>query len=140
MKRTLFLTMALAACFHTVQAATYTNLQESWCDEINNVIYNGRGYFAVQSEANTSLELTLNLNSLYSYVNSNDYSGSSYMLLWENNIQNYGLGDNAQPASLPQRMDILCVECIFEQCDLFHASIIRRYYRQCCAFHYEQQE
>lgn len=98
MKRTLFLNMALAACFHTVQAATYTNLQESWCDEINNVIYNGRGYFAVQSEANTSLELTLNLNSLYSYVNSNDYSGSSYMLLWENNIQNYGLGDNANTA------------------------------------------
>lgn len=98
MKRTLFLTMALAACFHTVQAATYTNLQESWCDDINNVIYNGRGYFAVQSEANTSLELTLNLNSLYSYVNSNDYSGSSYMLLWENNIQNYGLGDNANTA------------------------------------------
>lgn len=95
MKRTLFLTMALAACFHTVQAATYTNLQESWCDEVNNVIYNGQGYFAVQSAANTSLELTLNLNSLYSYVNSNDYSGSSYMLLWENSIQNYGLGDNA---------------------------------------------
>ena len=98
MKRTLFLTMALAACFHTVQAATYTNLKESWCDEVNNVIYNGQGYFAVQSAANTSLELTLNLNSLYSYVNSNDYSGSSYMLLWENSIQNYGLGDNANTA------------------------------------------
>lgn len=98
MKRTLFLTMALAACFHSAQAGTYTNLKESWCDEVNNVIYNGQGYFAVQSAANTSLELTLNLDSLYSYVNSNDYSGSSYMLLWENSIQNYGLGDNANTA------------------------------------------
>lgn len=90
--------MALASCFSAVDAATYTDLTNSWCDEENNVIYNGKGYFAVQSEANTSLELTLNLNSLYSYVNSNDYSGSSYMLLWENNIQNYGLGDNANTA------------------------------------------
>lgn len=98
MKRSLFLTMALAACFHSAQAETYTNLKESWCDEVNNVIYNGQGYFSVQSAANTSLELTLNLNSLYSYVNSNDYSGSSYMLLWENSIQNYGLGDNANTA------------------------------------------
>ncbi len=98
MKRTLFLTMAMAACVHSAQAETYTNLKEPWCDEVNNVIYNGQGYFAVQSAANTSLELTLNLNSLYSYVNSNDYSGSSYMLLWENSIQNYGLGDNANTA------------------------------------------
>ena len=51
MKRTLFLTMALAAFFLAADAATYTNLTESWCDEDNNVIYNGKGYFAVQSAA-----------------------------------------------------------------------------------------
>lgn len=90
--------MALASCFSAVDAATYTDLTNSWCDEENNVIYNGKGYFAVESDANTSMELTINLDSLYSYVNSNDYSGSSYMLLWENNIQNYGLGDNANTA------------------------------------------
>lgn len=91
--------MALASCFSAVDAATYTDLTNSWCDEENNVIYNGKGYFAVESDANTSMELTINLGSLYSYVNSNDYSGSSYMLLWENSIQNYGLGDNANMAN-----------------------------------------
>lgn len=91
--------MALASCFSAVDAATYTDLTKSWCDEVNNVIYNGKGYFAVESDANTSMELTINLGSLYSYVNSNDYSGSSYMLLWENSIQNYGLGDNANMAN-----------------------------------------
>ncbi|MBQ5665795.1 MAG: hypothetical protein IIV41_08040, partial [Akkermansia sp.] len=95
MKRTLFLATILASCLGKLNAATYTNLTESWCDGTNNVIYNGQGYFAVESAANTEVELTINLESLVSYVNSNDYSGSSYMLLWENNIQNYGLGDNA---------------------------------------------
>lgn len=95
MKRTLFLTMALAACFHAAEAATYTNLTQSWCDEDNNVIYDGKGYFAVQSAANTSIDLTINLSSLVSYVNSNDYKTGNYMLLWDDNAADYGLADNA---------------------------------------------
>lgn len=86
----------MACCMIKANAATYTNLTESWCDETNNVIYNGQGYFAVLSATNnTSVNLTINMDSLVSYVNSNDYTGSSYMLLWENNVASYGLGDNA---------------------------------------------
>ncbi|MBR3695384.1 MAG: hypothetical protein IKL98_04005, partial [Akkermansia sp.] len=95
MKRTLLITALLAGQFSQAIAATYTELTSAWCDEANNVIYNGRGYFAVESAANTAIDITISLSSLNSYVNSNDYTGSSYMLLWENSIQNYGLGDNA---------------------------------------------
>lgn len=95
MKRTLLLTALLAGQVSQVSAATYTELTSAWCDEANNVIYNGQGYFAVESAANTAIDITISLSSLNSYVNSNDYTGSSYMLLWENNIQGYGLGDNA---------------------------------------------
>lgn len=95
MKRTLFLSALLAACFSHAYAATYTNLTEKWCDEENNVIYDGKGYFAVQSEANTSVALTISLSSLVSYVNSNDYKSGGYMLLWDDNAADYGLADNA---------------------------------------------
>ncbi len=95
MKRTLFLTALLGCLFSNAQAATYTNLTSSWCDEENKVIYSGNGYFAVDSDANTEVILTISLDSLTSYVNSNDYNGSSYMLLWNNDIQRYGIGDNA---------------------------------------------
>ena len=96
MKRTLFIAAVMACSMVKANAATYTNLTESWCDETNNVIYNGQGYFAVLSATNsTSVNLTINMDSLVSYVNSNDYTGSSYMLLWENNVASYGLGDNA---------------------------------------------
>ena len=95
MKRTLFLTLALASCFSAVEAATYTDLTKSWCDEVNNVIYNGKGYFAVESSANTSIDLTINMSSLVSYVNSNDYKTGGYMLLWDDNAADYGLADNA---------------------------------------------
>ena len=108
MKRTLFLASLLAACFSNAYAATYTDLTNAWCDETNNVTYDGRGYFEVASVANTSVELTISLSSLVSYVNSNDYSGSSYMLLWENSIANYGLGDNADTSvSSPNRVPTL---------------------------------
>ncbi len=99
MKRTLFLTAALICLASSAKAATYTDLTGSWCDETNNVIYDGKGYFAVESVANTVVDITINLASLVSYVNSNDYTGSSYMLLWENSIQNYGLGDNADKST-----------------------------------------
>lgn len=95
MKRTLFLTWALASCFCAVEAATYTDLTKSWCDETNNGIYDGQGYFAVESVANTSIDLTINLESLVSYVNSNDYKTGGYMLLWDDNSADYGLADNA---------------------------------------------
>lgn len=95
MKKTLFLTMLLAACFSSAQAATYTNLTESWCDEENNVIYDGKGYFAVKSVANTSIDLAINMSALVSYVNSNDYKSGGYMLLWDDNAEDYGLADNA---------------------------------------------
>ncbi len=95
MKRTLFLTLALASCFSAADAATYTDLTKSWCDEVNNVIYNGKGYFAVKSSANTSIDLTINMSSLVSYVNSNDYKTGGYMLLWDDNAADYGLADNA---------------------------------------------
>lgn len=87
--------MALASCFSAVEAATYTDLTKSWCDEVNNVIYNGKGYFAVESSANTSIDLTINMSSLVSYVNSNDYKTGGYMLLWDDNAADYGLADNA---------------------------------------------
>lgn len=95
MKKTLFLTMLLAACFSSAQAATYTNLTESWCDEENNVIYDGKGYFAVKSGGSTSVDLTIDLAALQSYVNSNDYSGYSAMLKWDVDTYDYGIADNA---------------------------------------------
>ncbi len=95
MKRTLFLSALLAACFSHAYAAKYTDLTNAWCDEENNVIYDGKGYFAVESAGNTSVELTISLSSLVSYVNSNDYKSGGYMLLWDDNAADYGLADNA---------------------------------------------
>lgn len=87
--------MLLAACFSSAQAATYTNLTESWCDEVNNIIYDGKGYFAVKSGGSTSVDLTIDLAALQSYVNSNDYSGYSAMLKWDVDTYDYGIADNA---------------------------------------------
>lgn len=95
MKRTLFLATILASCLGNLNAATYTNLTESWCDETNNVIYNGQGYFVVESAANTSVDITIDLESLVSYVNSNDYKTGNYLLLWDCDVADYGLADNA---------------------------------------------
>ncbi len=95
MKRTLFLVSLLACCISSIDAATYTDLTTSWCDETNNVIYNGKGYFAVESQANTSVDITISLSSLVSNVNSNDYKTGNYLLLWDCNAADYGLADNA---------------------------------------------
>lgn len=95
MKRTLFLASLLACSISSIHAATYTDLTSSWCDETNNVIYNGKGYFAVESQANTSVDITISLSSLVSYVNSNDYKTGNYLLLWDCNAADYGLADNA---------------------------------------------
>lgn len=88
----------LALCGGTAVAASYTDLTHSWCDAENNVVYDGRGYFAVQSAANTSVELTLSLSSLLSYVNSNDYKTGNTMLLWDTQYD-YGLADNADTSA-----------------------------------------
>ena len=95
MKRTLFLTAVLTYCTSTVMAATYTDLTNSWCDDVNNVIYDGQGHFIVESASSTSVDLTISLDSLLSYVNSNDYKSGNYMLLWDDNAADYGLSDNA---------------------------------------------
>ena len=95
MKRTLFLAALMSSLISTVYAATYTDLTHSWCDEVNNVIYNGNGYFAVESGVSTSVDLTIDLAALKSYVNSNDYSGYSSMLKWDDNAYDYGIADNA---------------------------------------------
>lgn len=95
MKRSLFLTCILACITSLAPAATYTNLTESWCDETNKVIYDGQGYFAVQSAASTSIDITISLSALTSYVNSNDYRSGNYLLLWDDNSVDYGLADNA---------------------------------------------
>ena len=95
MKRSLFLTCILACLTSLAPAATYTNLTEAWCDEENKVIYDGQGYFAVQSAASTAIDLTIDLSALESYVNSNDYQSGNYMLLWDDDSADYGLADNA---------------------------------------------
>ena len=95
MKKTLFIAALLAYCAHITQAATYTDLTSSWCDEENKVIYDGKGYFAVESGSTTSVDLTISLDSLVSYVNSNDYKTGGYMLLWDMNVADYGMADNA---------------------------------------------
>lgn len=72
----------------------YDDLSTPWCDEEHKVIYDGKGYFAVKSPANTQVELCINLDSLHSYVNSNDYKSESPLLLWDTEYD-YGLADYA---------------------------------------------
>lgn len=95
MKKTLFLAVLMSCIFGSAHAASYTELSTSWCDSDNNVIYDGKGYFRVESASSTSVELTINLESLVSYVNSNDYVSGKYMLLWDANEADYGFADNA---------------------------------------------
>lgn len=87
------LTAGLAQAVAAV--ADYTQLSTPWCDNENKVIYDGKGYFAVQSAPETVLELTLSLPSLLSYVNSNDYKSGSPLLLWDADVADYGIADNA---------------------------------------------
>lgn len=95
MKRTLFLAVALGMLPAGTQAAvTYTQdvFATAFTDEVNNVVYNGNGYFAVQSGISTKVELTINLTDLYNYVQNHDYL-ESYMIEWDCNEYNYGLAD-----------------------------------------------
>ena len=79
-------------------AATYSNLSAPLCDDANHVIYDGKGHFAVQSAAETTLELIINLPSLLSYANSNDYKSGNPLLLWDADFADYGLTDLADTA------------------------------------------
>ncbi len=84
----------MLCCAGTAAAATYDNLTAYVNDEANGVVYNGKGYFAVESDGNTSVDITISLSSLLSYVNSNDYKTGGYMLKWDTQYD-YGLADNA---------------------------------------------
>ena len=95
MKKTHFITLLTACWAQIAAAADYTQLSTPCCDEKNHVIYDGKGYFAVQSPAETCVDITINLNSLHSYINSNDYKSGNRLLLWDADKADYGIGDCA---------------------------------------------
>lgn len=85
----------LALAMQTANAATYSDLANTLCDTENHVIYDGKGLFTVESGGETSVAVRINLNSLHSYVNSNDYKSGSPMMLWKTNAVEYGMADIA---------------------------------------------
>ena len=92
-------TMMLAATL-CAGAVDYASLKDAFCDEQNKVIYDGAGRFAVQSAAETELELTLDMAALESYLGSNDYKQGP-LATWELSMPNgrrlvYGLADTAR--------------------------------------------
>lgn len=95
MKKTRFLTTILAIAAQMTNAATYSDLSTFQCDTDNGVVYDGKGHFQVQSAGATSVTVKLNLNSLHSYVNSNDYKSGNPMMLWQTNAVAYGMADMA---------------------------------------------
>lgn len=95
MKKTHLIISMLACCVQALNAATYSDLATPQCDTTNKVIYNGKGGFAVESAGATSVTVQLNLNSLHSYVNANDYKSGSPLLLWQTNVVDYGMADIA---------------------------------------------
>lgn len=95
MKRTLFLIMAMAACYSVAgEPVTYTSdsFATAFKDAENGVVYDGNGFFAVQSSSGTTVDLTINLDKLYTYAQGHDYL-QSYMLQYKSNFNNYGLAD-----------------------------------------------
>lgn len=95
MKKTLFLTGVLFSSLQLAYAATYNDLSTPQCDKSNKVIYDGNGNFSVKSAANTETELVINMKSMLSYANSNDYRSGNPLMLWETNAIAYGLADCA---------------------------------------------
>ena len=95
MRKTLFLTSLAAGLLPLAGAATYNELSKALCDDTNHVIYDGKGNFAVQSPADNTVELTLDLNSMLSYANSNDYKSGTPLMLWDADVMDYGLTDVA---------------------------------------------
>ena len=95
MKKTRILMTMLAMTMQVATAATYSDLSNTQCDTDNHVIYDGKGGFAVESAGDTSVAVRINLNSLHSYVNSNDYKSGNPLMLWQTNAVAYGLADIA---------------------------------------------
>lgn len=90
MKKTLFLASIAAWIFNPVMASvTYSDFGMSFVDSANKVYYEGGGHFIVQSGGVTELDLTIDLDSFYNYVNLHDYA-PSYMLKWDSTFD-YGL-------------------------------------------------
>lgn len=95
MRKYVIAALLAAGGMSSAVAGVYSNLSTPLCDEANHVIYDGHGYFVVQSGAETVVELTLNLASLLSYANSNDYKSGMPLLLWDADVADYGLTDVA---------------------------------------------
>ena len=95
MKKTRILMTMLAMTMQVASAATYSDLSNTQCDTDNHVIYDGKGGFAVESAGETSVAVRVNLNSLHSYVNSNDYKSGNPLMLWQTNVVAYGMADMA---------------------------------------------
>lgn len=87
MKRTLFLTLALAACMFNAEAAVTVSGAD------NTYVYNGNDYIAVNTKADsTTTTVTFNLAKAVQYVASDAYDSSSYLLGWNSNVgSSYGL-------------------------------------------------
>ena len=109
MKKTLFLTCLLAACFSsaygetahdnsTTTGNTYTVLDGAFCNESNHVTYDGLGTFSVLSTPTTEIDVTISLSSLDRYLASNDYTDSGFVT-WTYNvnsgINSWGIKDTA---------------------------------------------
>lgn len=95
MKKTLFLAALLACCVNGASAAvTYSGdaFSTAFRDAENGVVYDGNGFFAVKSTSGTTVDLTINLDSLYNYAQGHDYL-QSYMLQYKSNFADYGLAD-----------------------------------------------
>lgn len=93
MKKTLFLASLLTLVHLSAQGSvTYQDFSQSFIDHDNSIAYEGNGHFVVQSDAATTVDLTISLTALNEYVNLHDYA-PSYMLLWDDNVLDYGLAD-----------------------------------------------
>lgn len=107
MKRTLFLSALLAACFShaygetthnnsTTTGNTYTVLDGAFRNEDNKVVYDGLGTFYVNSSPTTEIDVTISLSALDSYLKTNDYTSSGFVT-WTYNVTggltSWGLND-----------------------------------------------
>ena len=109
MKKSLYIASLLLGGFQLLNAATYKDLAQPLCDETNKVQYDGQGAFVVESAANTEVEVIINMKSLLSYVNSNDYKSGNPLMLWETNAIAYGLADYADTSkNTGEREPALC--------------------------------
>lgn len=89
MKRTLFLTLALASCFSTAHAVTYSDLSQNISDSANNVYYDSsEGYFIVNSAVNsTSVDVVVSMAALKELGK----SSADAVFVWNTNAANYGV-------------------------------------------------